>query len=123
MTLSKGEQILIRIFIGESDKHGSKPLYESIVEILSRQKTSGVTVLRGITGFGPRSQVHTSHILRLSQDLPIVIEIVDSQENIDQVLPLIEPLVGDGLITQQKVQVLKYGFRKNPDSLEQRRPK
>jgi PII-like signaling protein len=111
MNQLKGEQTLIRIYIGESDKHGSKPLYESIVEILHREKTSGVTVLRGITGFGPKSQVHTSHILRLSQDLPIVIEIVDSQENIDRVLPLIEPLVQNGLITSEKVQVLKYGVK------------
>lgn len=111
MNQLKGEQTLIRIYIGESDKHGSKALYESIVEILHREKTSGVTVLRGITGFGPRSQVHTSHILRLSQDLPIVIEIVDSQENIDRVLPMIEPLVQNGLITSEKVQVLKYGVK------------
>jgi PII-like signaling protein len=112
MNQLKGEQTLLRIFIGESDKHGGKPLYETIVEILHRQKTSGVTVLRGITGFGPRSQVHTSHILRLSQDLPIIIEIVDTQENIQRVLPLIEPLIGDGLITQEKVQVIKYGLKK-----------
>ena len=109
-----GEQTLLRIFIGESDKHGAKPLYESIVELLHREKTSGVTVLRGITGFGPKSLVHTSHILRLSQDLPIIIEIVDSQENIDRVLPLIEPLVGDGLITTEKVHIVKYGLKKGP---------
>jgi PII-like signaling protein len=111
MNLSKGEQTLIRIFIGESDKHGSKPLYESIVEILHREKTSGVTVLRGITGFGPKSQINTSRILRLSQDLPIVVEIIDTQENIDRILPLIEPLVKNGLITSEKVQVLKYGVK------------
>ncbi len=107
----KGEQVLLRIFIGESDLHGGKPLYESIAEILYREKTSGVTVLRGITGFGPRSKMHTTHILRLSQDLPIVIEIVDTQENIDRVLPIIEPMVGDGLITLEKVTVIKYGLK------------
>ena len=107
----KGEQILLRIFIGESDKHSGMPLYESIVHTLHREKTSGVTVLRGISGFGPKSLVHTSHILRLSQDLPIIIEIVDTPDNIDRILPIIEPMVEDGLITKENVQVVYYGVK------------
>jgi PII-like signaling protein len=104
-----GEQVLIRIFIGESDKREGIPLYQWIVELLRREKIRGATVLRGILGFGAASHVHTSHILRLSQDLPMVVEFVDTQENIDRVLPQIEPFVVDGLITSERVKVIKYG--------------
>jgi hypothetical protein len=103
-----GEQVLMRIFIGESDKHQSKPLYQVLVEMLRREKIAGATVLRGILGFGAKSHLHTAHILRLSQDLPIVIEVVDSQENIDRILPQVEQVMGDGLITVEKVRVLRY---------------
>jgi len=103
-----GESMLIRIFIGESDKYQGKPLYQALVEMLRHEKIAGATVLRGILGFGARSHLHTAHILRLSQDMPIIIEIIDSQENIDRVLPEIEKMMGDGLITEEKVKVLRY---------------
>lgn len=103
-----GESTLIRIFIGESDKYQGKPLYQALIEMLRREKIAGATVLRGILGFGARSHLHTAHILRLSQDMPIVVEFVDSQDNIDRVLPLVEEMMGDGLITEEKVRVLRY---------------
>ena len=106
-----GQQTLVRIFIGESDHHGGKPLYQAIVELLRREHISGCTVLRGIEGFGEKSVLHTASILRLSQDLPIVIEAVDTPENIDRVLPAVEELVGDGLITMENVRVIRYGVK------------
>ena len=103
-----GEQVLMRIFIGESDKHKGRPLYRVLVETLRREKLAGTTVLRGILGFGAQSHLHTANILRLSQDLPIVVETIDSQENIDRILPEVEQMIGDGLITIEKVRVLRY---------------
>ena len=103
-----GEQVLMRIFIGESDKHKGRPLYRVLVETLRREKLAGTTVLRGILGFGAQSHLHMANILRLSQDLPIVVETIDSQENIDRILPEVEQMIGDGLITIEKVRVLRY---------------
>ena len=103
-----GEQVLMRIFIGESDKHKDRPLYRVLVEMLRREKLAGTTVLRGILGFGAKSHLHTANILRLSNDLPIVVETIDSQENIDRILPEVEQMMGDGLITIEKVRVLRY---------------
>jgi hypothetical protein len=80
--------------------------------MMRSEKVSGATVLRGIIGFGARSRLHTANILRLSQDLPIIIEIVDSQKNIDNMLPGIERIIGDGLITMEKVQVIRYGVKR-----------
>jgi len=108
-----GESVLMRVFIGESDKHQGKPLYQALVEMLRREKIAGATVLRGILGFGARSHLHTTHILRLSQDMPIVIEVVDSQENIDRIMPEVEEMMGDGLLTLEKVRVLKYEARQD----------
>jgi PII-like signaling protein len=108
-----GEQVLVRIYIGETDKIDGKPLYQAIVELLRREKVSGATVLRGILGFGARSHLHTSSILRLSQDLPIIIEVVDTKTSIDHVLPQIEKIIGDGLITMEKVQVIRYGVKQD----------
>jgi len=102
------ESVLMRIFIGESDKHQGKPLYQAVVEMLRREKIAGATVLRGILGFGAKSHLHTAHILRLSQDMPIIIEIVDSPDNIDRILPEVERMMGGGLITMEKVRVLRY---------------
>lgn len=104
-----GEHVLIRIFLGESDKHEGKPTYQAITEMLRREKIRGATVLRGIIGYGAHSHPHTMNILRLSQDLPIVIEVVDSQENIDRVMPRIQEMAPSGLITLEKVNVLRYG--------------
>jgi PII-like signaling protein len=109
MSELKGQQVLMRVFIGESDKHQGKPLYQWLVEMMKRDKISGATVLRGILGFGAGSQIRSSHILELSQDLPIIVEAVDTQENIDRILLLIEPYIGKGMITTEKVQVIKYG--------------
>ena len=103
-----GTSVLMRIFIGESDRYQGKPLYQAIVEMLRREKIAGATVFRGITGYGARSCLHTAHILRLSQDMPIVIEVVDTQEHIDGIMPEIEKIIGDGLITIEKVTVLHY---------------
>lgn len=104
-----GEQMLVRIFIGESDRHDGKPSYQALVELFRREKISGTTVLRGIMGYGAHSQPHTASILRLSQDLPIVVEAVDTKENIERVLPMVKGIIGYGLITTEKVRVLRYG--------------
>lgn len=102
---------LLRIFIGESDTHQGKPLYQAIVELLQSEGLAGATVLRGIAGFGMSSRLHTAHILRLSDDLPIVIECVDETEKIDSVLPVLDHMIGDGLVTLEKVVVHVYRAR------------
>jgi PII-like signaling protein len=104
----KGEGQLLRVFIGESDRWQGKPLYEAIVRLARERGLAGATVLRGIQGFGSHSRVHTSKILRLSEDLPIVVEIVDSSEKIEEVLPLIDEMVAEGLITVEKAHVIAY---------------
>ncbi len=103
-----GEQVLLKIYIGESDHYDGKPLYQWIVERLKQQKFRGATVIRGIMGFGAGSHVHSTHILRLSQDLPIIIEIIDTQGKIDSMIPWIKDVIGKGLITIEKVHVLRY---------------
>lgn len=104
----EGEGKPLRVFIGESDRFEGHPLYQAIVQMVRREGLAGATVLRGIEGFGARSHLHTSRILRLSEDLPIVVEIVDTAENIERVLPAIDEMVGDGLITLERVHVLTY---------------
>lgn len=99
---------LLRIFVGESDKHGHHPLYEAIVLTAREQGLAGVTVLRGVMGFGKHSILHTAKILRLSEDMPMVIEIVDSLEKIDAFLPLLDEMIKDGLVTLEKVRVIQY---------------
>jgi len=106
------EAELLRIFIGESDRHDGKPLYEAIVEIARREGLAGATVLRGTLGFGANSRIHTAKVLRLSEDLPMVIEIVDAPEKIAAFLALLDGIVKEGLITLEKVRVLAY--RQNP---------
>ena len=103
------QAVLLRIFIGENDDFQGKPLYEAIVLKAREQHLAGATVLRGPMGFGKSSRLHTSKILRLSEDLPLVIEIVDSEDNINKVLPILERMMSSGLITLEKVQVLQYG--------------
>ena len=103
-----GERTLMRIHIGESDKWHGKPLHEAIVEELRREKFSGVTVLRGVGGYGGSSVYHTDKLLRLSQDLPIVLEVIESQERIDGILPHLDEMIGGGLVTLEKVQVILY---------------
>ena len=99
---------LLRIFLGESDRHGHQPLYEAIVLKARENGLAGATVLRGVMGFGKHSILHTTKILRLSEDLPMVIEIVDSAEKIDSFLPVLEAMIKDGLITLERVKVLHY---------------
>ena len=104
----EGERTLMRIHIGESDKWHGKPLYEAIVEMLRKEGFPGVTVLRGVAGYGGSSVYHTDKILRLSQDLPIVLEIVEATERIEQILPRLDTMVDGGLITLEKVRVILY---------------
>ncbi|PIQ82008.1 MAG: hypothetical protein COV76_05990 [Candidatus Omnitrophica bacterium CG11_big_fil_rev_8_21_14_0_20_64_10] len=99
---------LLRIFIGEQDKWQGQPLYEAIVHLAKKQGLAGATCLKGFLGFGAKSHLHTVKLLRLSEDLPIVIEIVDSEEKIRQFLPQLEGMIGDGLITLEKAEVLLY---------------
>ena len=110
------EGLLLRIHIGEEDTYKGKLLYEAIVLKARELNLAGATVLRGIMGFGAHSRIHTAKILRLSEDLPIVIEIVDVEEKINNLMPFLDETVKDGLITVEKVNVIKY--RHNPDKLE-----
>lgn len=104
----EGDAVLLKIFIGESDRCGNIPLYEEIVNRARRQGLAGATVLKGVLGFGASSRIHSAHILRLSADLPVVVEIVDSGEKIDSFLSDIDPLIKEGLITREKVRVYVY---------------
>ena len=108
MTKIEGEGKLVRIFIGESDTWHGKPLYQAIVERVRREGLAGATVLRGIEGFGADSRLHTSRILRLSEDLPVVIEIVDTPAQIDRVVPILDEMVGEGMLTLERVQIVSY---------------
>jgi len=108
----EGERTLMRIHIGESDKWHGKPVPEAIVEMLRKENFSGATVLRGVAGFGGSSVYHTDKILRLSQDLPVVIEVIESQERIDAILPRLDEMIEGGLITLEKVRVILYRVAK-----------
>ena len=103
------DAVLLRVFIGEADTHQGRPLYESIVLKARELHLAGATVLRGPMGFGHSSRLHSAKILRLSEDLPLVIEIVDNQEKIDTLLPVIDSMMESGLITTEKVKVFRYG--------------
>ena len=102
------EAVLLRIFIGESDRWEHRPLYEAIVLKAREMHLAGATVLRGPMGFGKSSRLHTAKILRLSMDLPLVIEIVDSEEKINSFLPALNEMIGGGLVTLEKVKVIEY---------------
>lgn len=102
------EAVLLRIFIGESDRWEHQPLYEAIVLKARELHLAGATVLRGLMGFGKSSRLHTAKILRLSMDLPLVIEIVDSEEKIQSFLPVLDQMLGGGLLTMEKVKVIDY---------------
>lgn len=103
--------LLLRIFVGETDIVGSRPLYEAIVVKARELNLAGATVLRGIMGFGAESRIHTAKILRLSEDLPIIVEIVDTEDNINKILPFLDEHVKEGLITLENVKVIKYRHR------------
>jgi uncharacterized protein len=105
------QAVLLRIFIGEDDKAGTSPLYEAIVLKARELHLAGATVLRGPMGFGASSRLHTTKVLRLSEDLPLVIEIVDSEDKINAFLPLLDQMMSSGLVTLEKVQVLQYGTK------------
>lgn len=102
------EGYLLRIFVGESDRHGHRPLYESIVLQAREAGLAGATVLRGVMGFGKHSILHTAKILRLSEDMPMLVEIVDSLEKIEMFLPVLDELIKDGLVTIERVRVIHY---------------
>jgi PII-like signaling protein len=103
-----GEGKLLRIFVGETDKHEGRALYESIILKARELNLAGATAFRGIMGYGATSRVHSIKLLRLSEDLPVMIEIVDTAENINRILPFLDETVKEGLITMEKVDVIKY---------------
>jgi PII-like signaling protein len=111
----EGEGLLLRIFVGESDTWHGRPLYEAIVHRVREEGLAGATVLRGIEGFGAHSRIHTSRILRLSQDLPVVIEIVDEATRIEAVLPALDDMIAEGLITLERVRVIAYRAERKGD--------
>ena len=103
-----GTGLLVRVYLGESDRWQGKPLYKAIVEMLRAQGVAGATVIRGSEGFGAKQHLHSTRILSLSEDLPILIEAVDSEDKIRGILPRLDEMVGDGLITLEKVEVFAY---------------
>ena len=108
MRVLDGEQVLVRIFIGESDQWHHQPLWAALLQRLRREGFAGATVLRGIGGFGARSVVHTTLLERLSQDLPLLIEVVDTREHVERLLPILDEMVAEGMVTLEPARVLKY---------------
>ena len=108
MRALEGEQILVRIFFGESDKWNHRPLDAALLERLRSEGFAGATVFRGVAGFGATSVIHTTHLLDLSTDLPVVIEIVDTEEQISRLTPILDEMLGGALVTMEKVRVLRY---------------
>jgi len=106
--LKQEEMVLMRIFVGESDRYQKQPLFEALVELCRDQGVAGATVIKGAMGYGGRSKVHSDRFLRLSTDLPVVIEVVDYQDKIDAVLPLIEDMLQGGLVTLEKARVINF---------------
>jgi PII-like signaling protein len=107
-----GEAKLVRIFIGESDRWHGVPLYEAIVRKVREMGLAGATVIRGVEGFGANSRIHTAKILRLSEDLPVLIEIVDKDDRIASIIPVLDEMIGEGLITIERVEIIKYTHEK-----------
>ncbi len=107
MKLSE-DAVLLRVFVGESDTYRGKPLYEAIVMKARELNLAGATVMRGIMGFGADSRIHSAKILRLSEDLPVVVKIVDTEENIRKILPFLDEVVDEGLVTLEKVRAILY---------------
>lgn len=108
MRVYEGEDILMRIYLNEDDKYHGRPVYHEIVDLLHKEKADGVTVLRGICGFGGDSKVHTASLLSLSKNLPIIIETIGKEEELSKLRPKIEEIFTDGLIVIQQVHVAKY---------------
>ena len=112
MTRLIGDQLLMRIFIGETDRYEHKPLYEALVELLRKEGFAGATVLRGVCGFGAHKVFHSQKLLDLSADLPMVVEAVDNQEKINSILPSIHEMMAGGMITLENISVLRYSSKK-----------
>ena len=108
MRALSGEQMMVRIFFGESDRWKHQPLEGALLERLRKEGFAGATVFRGVSGFGANSVIHTTHLLELSADLPVVIEVVDSEDHINRLLPILDEMLDDGLVTIEKVRVLRY---------------
>jgi PII-like signaling protein len=111
MPRMEGEQVLMRIFIGESDRWERRPLYAALLEMFRSRGLAGATVVRGVAGFGLHSIIHEAGILRLSADLPIIIEVIDDEARLEAVLPEVDRMMSGGLITMEKVRVIRYGER------------
>ncbi len=107
----EGDRVLVRIFIGEADRWHHQPLHVALLERLRREGFAGATVYRGVAGFGAHSVVHTAQILRLSEDLPLVIEVVDTDEQVQRLQPILDEMVKEGLVTMEKVHVVRYAAR------------
>lgn len=116
MRLLNGQQVLVRIFIGESDRWHHQPLSIALLERLRREGFAGGTVFHGVAGFGARSVLHSTHLLRLSEDLPVVIEVVEAEEHVERLTAILDEMVDDGLVTIEKVRVLKYAPGARPPS-------
>jgi uncharacterized protein len=112
----KGERVLMRIHLGESDHYKGKPLYQQIVELLRSRHFAGATVVRGIMGFGPTAKLRTDRFLDLSSDLPIVVECIDTEENIDGILPELDAMLGGGIITLERARVIMYRADTPPEA-------
>ncbi len=108
MRVLTGNQVMLRIFFGESDKWHHQPLDVALLERLRREGFAGATVFRGTAGFGANSVIHTTRLLDLSADLPVIVEVVDTEEHIERLLPILEEMVDDGLVTMEKVRVIRY---------------
>ena len=104
----EGTALLARIYIGERDQHHGRPLHDAILELLRERRIAGATVIRGYAGFGAKAHIHTTRLLRLSEDLPMLIEAVDTEERLRAVLPELDAMVVDGLITVERVEVIAY---------------
>jgi hypothetical protein len=116
MRVLDGEQVLARVFIGESDRWQGRPLSLALVERLRKEGFAGATVFQGTAGFGARSVLHTSHLMRLSEDLPVVVEVVDTEAHIEKLIPILDEMVAEGLVTLEKTRVLKYSPGNRPVS-------
>lgn len=111
MRVLSGEQVLVRVFLGESDKWHHQPLHVALLERLRKEGFAGATVFHGVAGFGAHSVLHSSHLLRLSEDLPVVLEVVDTEERVARLTAILDEMVVEGLVTMEKVRVLKYAAR------------
>ena len=111
MSRFTGEKVLMRIFVGEAKKHGHRPLYEALVELFMAEGFAGATVLKGVEGFGSHRVYHTHKLLELSIDMPMVVEVIESQEKIDAIMPKIDGMMESGMVTLEKATVIRYAHK------------